>query len=385
MPCPRSCCGVRRAPGKTTLATILAEAVGAQLITLSAVSSGVADARKVMEGAKGGLFKTVLFVDEVHRWSKAQQDVLLPAVEQGTVTLIGATTENPYFSLNTPLLSRCLLLRLEPLSAEDVEALLRRALGRRGTRPRRRCTSRSRTRRSSIWSRSAAATHGWRSAGSRRPRWPSQPDGPEVDHTRRRGRCGAAQGHRVRPPGGRPLRRRQRVHQVDPWLRSGRRALLAGPHARGRRGPALHRPAADRARERGHRPGRPDGAAAGHGRRPRRRARRPARGAPEPGAGNDLSGPGAQVQQRLHGAGRRPGGRPRGRAGAGAPARRLLRRRRKLGHGQGYVYPHDEPDHWADQAYRPDGYEDHRYFRPSGIGEDTEDGAPGTGPLPPGE
>jgi putative ATPase len=114
--------------GKTTLAHLLADAVGAQLMTLSAVNSGVADARKVMEGARGGLFKTVLFVDEVHRWSKAQQDVLLPAVEDGTVTLIGATTENPYFSLNTPLLSRCLLLRLEALSAEDVRGLAARAL-----------------------------------------------------------------------------------------------------------------------------------------------------------------------------------------------------------------------------------------------------------------
>src|SRR3954453_14865078 len=114
--------------GKTTLAYLLADAVGAEIVTLSAVSSGVADARKVMTGAQGGLFKTVLFVDEVHRWSKSQQDVLLPAVEQGTVTLIGATTENPYFSLNTPLLSRCLLLRLEPLSAEDVAALVDRAL-----------------------------------------------------------------------------------------------------------------------------------------------------------------------------------------------------------------------------------------------------------------
>jgi putative ATPase len=92
------------------------------------VNSGVADARKVMDGARGGLFRTVLFVDEVHRWSKAQQDVLLPAVEEGTVTLIGATTENPYFSLNTPLLSRCLLLRLEPLDDEAVTTLLRRAL-----------------------------------------------------------------------------------------------------------------------------------------------------------------------------------------------------------------------------------------------------------------
>src|ERR687896_2498575 len=98
--------------GKTTLAHLLAEAVGAQMTQLSAVSSGVADARKVMERARGGpgLFRTVLFVDEVHRWSKAQQDVLLPAVEEGTITLIGATTENPYFALVSPLLSRCLLL-----------------------------------------------------------------------------------------------------------------------------------------------------------------------------------------------------------------------------------------------------------------------------------
>jgi putative ATPase len=117
--------------GKTTLAHLLAAAVGAEITQLSAVSSGVADARKVMESAKRGpgLFRTVLFVDEVHRWSKNQQDVLLPAVEEGTITLIGATTENPYFSLNTPLLSRCLLLRLEPLTADDLRALLRRALG----------------------------------------------------------------------------------------------------------------------------------------------------------------------------------------------------------------------------------------------------------------
>ena len=114
--------------GKTTLARLLADAVSAQLMQLSAVNSGVADARKIMDGARGGMFRTVLFVDEVHRWSKAQQDVLLPAVEAGTVTLIGATTENPYFSLNGPLLSRCLLLRLEPLAKSDVTGLLRAAL-----------------------------------------------------------------------------------------------------------------------------------------------------------------------------------------------------------------------------------------------------------------
>src|SRR6266540_2997703 len=114
--------------GKTTVAHLLADAVGADLVQLSAVSSGVADARKVMERAKGGMVRTVLFVDEVHRWSKSQQDVLLPAVEDGTITLIGATTENPYFSLVTPLLSRTLLLRLEPLSDAEVRTLLERAM-----------------------------------------------------------------------------------------------------------------------------------------------------------------------------------------------------------------------------------------------------------------
>jgi len=114
--------------GKTTLAHLLARAVGAEMVQLSAVSSGVADARKVLESARGGMLQTVLFVDEVHRWSKSQQDVLLPGVEAGDVTFIGATTENPYFSLVSPLLSRSLLLRLEPLTEEDVRAILERAV-----------------------------------------------------------------------------------------------------------------------------------------------------------------------------------------------------------------------------------------------------------------
>jgi putative ATPase len=114
--------------GKTTLAHLLGNAVGGELVQLSAVASGVADARKVMERAKGSMLPTVLFVDEVHRWSKSQQDVLLPAVESGTITLIGATTENPYFSLVSPLLSRCMLLHLEPLSTDDIRTLIERAL-----------------------------------------------------------------------------------------------------------------------------------------------------------------------------------------------------------------------------------------------------------------
>jgi putative ATPase len=114
--------------GKTTLAYLLARQVGGEVVQLSAVASGVADARKVMQRAKGSLVPVVLFIDEVHRWSKAQQDVLLPAVEDGTITLIAATTENPYFSLVSPLLSRTILLRLEPLSTQDLRELIERAM-----------------------------------------------------------------------------------------------------------------------------------------------------------------------------------------------------------------------------------------------------------------
>src|SRR5438105_14938359 len=114
--------------GKTTLAHIVGASVGGEMVQLSAVASGVADARKVMGRAKGGLIPVVLFIDEIHRWSKAQQDVLLPAVAEGTITLLGATTENPYFSLVSPLLSRCLLLRLEQLEPADLRTLLERAL-----------------------------------------------------------------------------------------------------------------------------------------------------------------------------------------------------------------------------------------------------------------
>ncbi len=114
--------------GKTTMAYLLAHSVGGEVEQLSAVASGVADARKVMQRAKGSMIPVVLFVDEVHRWSKSQQDVLLPSVEDGTITFIGATTENPYFSLVSPLLSRCLVLRLEQLAADDLRTLLERAL-----------------------------------------------------------------------------------------------------------------------------------------------------------------------------------------------------------------------------------------------------------------
>ena len=88
----------------------------------------MSDARRVMDHSKTTLFRTVLFVDEVHRWNKAQQEILLPAIEDGSITLIGATTENPYHSLVGPLLSRCLLLRLEPLEPKEIRGLLELAV-----------------------------------------------------------------------------------------------------------------------------------------------------------------------------------------------------------------------------------------------------------------
>ena len=242
--------GARRGRARPRWRTCWPTRWARELMQLSAVSSGVADARKVMEGARGGLFRTVLFVDEVHRWSKSQQDVLLPAVEEGTITLIGATTENPYFSLVTPLLSRCLLLRLEPLDDR----------GRAGA-------DAARARRTPD---RGLGTHGRRASTDE-----------ALDHLvddRRRGRADGA--HRA---GGRGARRRSRrarprstrdlaadavqqkaivydrqgdahydvisrVHQEHPRLRSGRRAVLAGADARGGGGCPVHRPADDRAR-----------------------------------------------------------------------------------------------------------------------------------------
>ena len=118
--------------GKTTLAQIVAKEMKVPFFTLSAVTSGVKDVRDVIEKAKAGRFfnenNPVLFIDEIHRFSKSQQDSLLGAVEKGIVTLIGATTENPSFEVIRPLLSRCQLYVLKPLEEEDLMELLRRAM-----------------------------------------------------------------------------------------------------------------------------------------------------------------------------------------------------------------------------------------------------------------
>ncbi|MEL7158368.1 MAG: replication-associated recombination protein A [Actinomycetota bacterium] len=122
--------------GKTTLARLVAEASSSEFVQLSAVNASVRDVREVIAGAEERLGAqdrgTILFLDEVHRFNKSQQDALLPAVESGILTLIGATTENPFFEVNAPLRSRSTLFRLEPLDEDDIAALLRRGVAAEG-------------------------------------------------------------------------------------------------------------------------------------------------------------------------------------------------------------------------------------------------------------
>ena len=368
--------------GKTTLAHLLADAVGAHVVQLSAVNSGVADARKVMDGARGGLFKTVLFVDEVHRWSKAQQDVLLPSVEDGTITLIGATTENPYFSLNTPLLSRCLLMRLEPLSPDDLAGLVRRALadGERGLGA------------MHIAIADDALEHLVTIAGGdarialtglEAAALAAQAAGEDTitlelaaDAMQRKAVVYDRQGDahydvisafiksirgsdadaalfwlaRMIEAGEDPrfIARRLIVHASEDVGMADSRALLVAVAA----AQAVEHVGLPEARiNLAH-------ATIYLARAPKSNSVITAIGAaqedavsadPVPTHLRDASYPGAK----------------------------------RLGHGKGYVYPHDAPGHWAAQEYRPVRYEGTRYYEPSGMGEETQDWTPGAGPSQP--
>ena len=277
--------------GKTTLARIVAATTGAAFEELSAVSASVADVRGVLARARERLGahgqRTILFLDEIHRFNKAQQDALLPAVEEGLVTLIGATTENPYFEVNSALLSRVQLYELLPL--EIVRA-------RAGDRPRRGSRSAStlpdelRTliaRRAGGDARNAlnileaaAATAG------------DEPVSEEtVEDAARKRPLRLRQGRR------RPLRLHLGVHQVDARLRPRRGRLLPGRDARGRRGRAVHRAADGHPRLRGRRQRRPAGARRRGRGRAGGRARRAPGGAAEPRAGGDLPGARAEVER----------------------------------------------------------------------------------------
>ncbi len=215
---------------------------------MSAVTAGVKDVREVIERARQRLGEhgrgTILFLDEIHRFSKSQQDALLPAVEDGTLTLIGATTENPFFEVNPPLRSRSTLFRLEPLDEAAIVELVRRGLEAEGddgdaTTPIDLLVDRAggdgRQVLTSLEVACALAAPGPRRAAARRGR---------ARHERAP----------VRPR--RPLRRDQRVHQEHARQRPPGRGVLPGADARGGRGRPLHRPPDGHLRQRGHRHGR---------------------------------------------------------------------------------------------------------------------------------
>ena len=288
--------------GKTTIASILSQQTDRRFVEVSAVSAGVKEVRAAIDAARAELVaagqETVLFVDEVHRFSKAQQDALLPGVENRWVTLVAATTENPFFSVISPLLSRSLLLRLESLTDDDVRAVVDQALAdERGLGGGRTIDDDALdhlvrlaggdARRSLTYLEAAAGAAAVAGADDDRPR--------DRRDRRRPGR-GA-----LRPAGRPALRRDQRVHQVDPRLRRRRRAALPGPDDRGGGGPAVHRPPAGDPGQRGHRPGRPDRAADRGRRGPGGPADRDARGPAQPRPGHDRAGRRAQVQRRDHG------------------------------------------------------------------------------------
>ena len=240
--------------GKTTIARLLADATDLAFVQISAIFTGVADLKKIFEAARlrrpNGR-GTLLFVDEIHRFNKAQQDAFLPLMEDGTIVLVGATTENPSFELNAALLSRARVLTLRRLDEAALEKLAARAeadLGRPlPLTPEARATL------------IAMADGDGRAllnlveqlAGDDRRRSTRRPR-PAPDPPRRA----------LRQVGRRALQPDLGAAQVGARLRPRRRALLARADAEGRRGPALPRPAHHPHGGRGHRPRRPGGAAA---------------------------------------------------------------------------------------------------------------------------
>ncbi len=231
--------------GKTTLARLLASRSGARFVALSAVFSGVKEVRAAIAEAREDKRRgrrTTLFIDEIHRFNKAQQDALLPAVEDGTVTLVGATTENPSFEVIGALLSRSRVLTLEPLGEEDVVALLRRALEdeERGLASLKPAVSDELLARIAHASggdaRVALTALGVRGRGDRAGR-----EGRAAGQRRDRGRSPRARALRLRQGRRGALQPRLRAHQVSAQLGRERRPLLARAAHRGRRRPGLHR------------------------------------------------------------------------------------------------------------------------------------------------
>ena len=244
----RSFSGDLPAPARRRWPRLIAERTEAQFIALSAVLAGVREVRAAIDEARKSRRRdrrTILFIDEIHRFNKGQQDALLGAVEDGTVTLIGATTENPSFEVNAALLSRCRVVVLQPLSPDEIATIICRALGdpERGLAEWKPLLAPGADRQAgavlggdarvalSALEEAVAATV------------PGD-DGDEARHRADRGRRAGTSPLRLRQARRRPLQPGVRLDQVGAKLRRKRRLVLAGPDDRGGRRPDLHRAAA---------------------------------------------------------------------------------------------------------------------------------------------
>ena len=330
---------------------------------------------RARERRQGSGRPTILFLDEIHRFNKAQQDALLPAVEEGLLTLIGATTENPYFEVNSALLSRCQIYELRPLEPGAGGGAAAAGAGR----------SRARAGRS-------AAGRG-RGAGDARA--PLAAATPASRSRRWSGRSSARAGEAVdvaaiedalqrkaldydragRPP----LRLRLGLDQGDARLRRRRLALLPGGDAGGRRGPALHRPPHGHPRLRGRRQRRPAGAARRRRRGARGRPGRPARVRAQPRPGRRLPGAGAEVQRLLQ----RRSARPAPRSARTAPRRRpttcatpTTRAPRSSAAARATATRTTSPAASATSRCCRRGLEDRRFYAPTDRGFEAELGRP---------
>ncbi len=324
--------------GKTTLARVIARVTRARFVAFSAVLSGIKEIRAVMAEAEDDRRRrgrrTILFIDEIHRFNKSQQDAFLPRVEAGDIVLIGATTENPSFEVNAALLSRSKVYVLKPLSPEAIRRIVSRAVtdrdrglgGAVAVDRRRRARGDRAIRQRRRAHRAQSSRHGRRRRGGGPANYASAHRGP-----------GAEPRAPLRQDGRRALQPDLGAPQVHAQQRSRRVGVLAGAHARGGRGSALRRTTARALRLGGHRQRRSAGPR--HRRRGQgcRALRRHARRKHRPGAGRDLPGDRAKEQRRLRSVSgsRRRRGKGSGRAGSAPPPQRTDRAHEAAGLREG--------------------------------------------------
>ncbi len=359
--------------GKTTLANLLAAASRSQFCQVSAVASGVKEIRQLLDEARDRLAaagkRTLLFIDEIHRFNRAQQDVLLPDVEEGVVILVGATTQNPFFAINSALVSRSRVFEFKPLSVEEIKTLVRRALA-----DRERGLGKEDVRldddaleflaqvSDGDARRALSALEVGVLSSAERP----------LQFTRALDRrVGAAQSGRLRQTGRCPLRFGQRPDQEHPRQRSGRGPLLARPDAGRGRGCAIPFPANRDSRQRRRGQRRSAGPAVGGRSDAGLRIRRAARMSAHAGPGCHLSRLRPKSNAATIGIGEALADVHGGRL---LPVPIHLREKhypgaKRLGHGAGYEYAHNAVDAVAAQDYL--GVE-REYYRPVNRGFEQE-------------